>query len=304
MKNCQEALLGVAVGDALGFPFEGRRREDLQKIDLSAFSSGAYPPGTWSDDTSLTFITAESLLACQGLDLEDLARRFGRWLWEGYFTPFGQAIGVGRATREALERYARGVPPERCGGTGERDNGNGGLMRILPVVLWYLEEEAPVFLEKIHQACSLTHAHPRSLLACGLYGLVIRKLNQGWGKKEALAKACQEGWAIYERTPFRSELAHFRRLLVLDKLSAKDIRASGYVVHSLEAVLWVFGRTNSYREAVSEAVRLGEDTDTTAAIVGGLAGFFYGGLPKEWLQGLVKLNELQATAGSFCQKIP
>ena len=295
------ALLGVAVGDALGFPFEGLPREALEEIDLSHYHAGLFPPGTWSDDTSLTFLTAESLLNKRGLDLQDLGQRFLRWLKEGYLTPFGQAIGVGRATKEALKRLARGVPPERAGGRGERDNGNGALMRILPVVLWYLPAEGPKFLEPIHQAAALTHAHPRNLLACGLYGLWVKGIWTGKDLAKALEDALLQAQIFYRKGPFIEEWKHFQRLKEISSLEMAEIRASGYVVHSLEAVCWVLLKASSFRQALTLAVQLGEDTDTTAAITGGVASLYYGAhaLPPEWVQGLIKGEELKARAQRF-----
>ena len=303
VARCKSALLGVAVGDALGFPFEGFSRGALKDVPLDSFSKGPYPPGTWSDDTSLTFITVESLLERGGLDLDDLAQRFWSWLKKGSFTPWGKAIGVGRATREALERYAKGIAPLQCGGRGERDNGNGGLMRILPVVLWYLRAEQETFLKQIHHACALTHAHPRSLLACGLYGLIFKALLRGKTKVQAVAWAYQEALRTYQEGMFLKELKHFTRLPRLEGLSEEEIRASGYVVHALEAACWVFVHTSSFEEAVYKAVRLGEDTDTTAAIVGGLAGFYYAYVPPKLVNTLVQRDLLEEKAARFCAKV-
>ncbi len=295
------ALLGTAIGDALGFPFEGLSREALKDVDLSRYHAGDFPPGTWSDDTSLTFITAESLVERKGLDLADLGQRFLRWLREGYLTPFGRAIGVGRATREALERLARGVPPEEAGGRGERDNGNGALMRILPVVLWYLKEEAEGLLRPVHRAAALTHAHPRNLVACGIYAFLVKGLFRERDFSRALAFALKEARLRYREGPLAEERRHFERLERIEALSSEDIRASGYVVHSLEAVCWVMAQTSSFEEAVALAVRLGEDTDTTAAIVGGLAGLLYGpeSLPPSLVEGLVKGEDLRERALRF-----
>lgn len=294
--------MGLAIGDALGFPFEGKAREELKHINLSCYHAGLFPPGTWSDDTSLTFITIESLRRCQGLNLADLAQSFLRWLKEGYLTPFGQAIGVGRATKEALLRIEKGVLPEKAGGTDERDNGNGSLMRILPVVLWYRREPELVMLEKVHLASSITHAHPRAKIACGLYALLCRGLIETDFDK-ALGYALDFGRKFYQKAPFSAELRYFEPLFdgSLFTWPQEKISTSGYVVHTLLAACWILKRTKSYHEAVTLAVRLGGDTDTTAAVVGGAAGLCYGyeSLPANLLNELVKGEMLKNIAWVF-----
>ena len=302
-----EALLGVAIGDALGFPFEGKPREQLATVDLSHLPAGRFPPGTWSDDTALTFITAESLYLSGALDLNDLAGRFLRWLKEGYFTPFGQALGIGRATREALLRLEKGVPPEEAGGKGERDNGNGSLMRLLPVALWYAKDPLEEALTCLHKASSLTHAHPRSLVACGLFGLLVRKIVAGKALKTALLETAKEGPHLYASSPFREELTHYTPLfegkIFLEK--EEGIISSGYVVHTLLAAFWVLYRTEDFATGVKLAVRLGGDTDTLAAVVGGVAGLYYGlaSVPESWLNGLQKRELLEQTAHEFARRL-
>ncbi len=301
----EAALLAVAIGDALGFPFEGEAPENLKDFDPSFYRAGSWPPGTWSDDTSLTFITAESLISRKRLDLEDLGHRFLKWLHEGYFTPFGQAIGVGRATREALLRLAQGVPPTKAGGRGERDNGNGALMRLLPVVLWYHRAEENLFLARVHEAASLTHAHPRNLLACGLYAFVVREVLKGLPFREALTKALEQGFSFYSRSPWIRELKFFEPLGQIFLIRAPEIRASGYVVHTLEAVCWVLGQSTSFLDALRLAISLGGDTDTIAAITGGLAALLYGpgDLPETLVQGLVRSELLTTVARNFAEAL-
>ncbi len=302
------SLLGLAIGDALGFPFEGLRLEDLIEINLCYFQRGKFPPGTWSDDTSLTFLTVESLLVCQGLNLRDLAFRFWRWLKEGYFTPFGEAIGIGKATRKALLRFASGILPEHAGGRGERDCGNGSLMRLLPIVLWYGDASEKTLLARVWEASSLTHAHPRVFLACGLYALLLQRFILGQKLTEALLYVRAQGLSLCkENRLFSREALHFTPLWdgSLFSLPVEALQTSGYVVHTLLAAFGILFHTNSFKEAVKLAVRLGGDTDTTAAIAGAAAGLYYGlaEIPLPWLDGLVKGRKLRELANQFVTEV-
>ena len=302
------SLIGVAVGDALGFPFEGCSAKELKEVRFCYLPQGSYPAGTWSDDTSLTFITAESLLAKGRLDLHDLAQRFYLWLKEGYFTPHGRPLGFGRATVRALWRYAAGLPPEKAGGRGERDCGNGSLMRMAPVVLWFISSPEETLLASVHEASSLTHAHPRVLLACGLYALLLKGLSQKMTLNEAFLYVRERGMRFYSRNlPFAKEMSYFDLLWKghLFHLKKEEIRASGYVVHTLLATFWILARTNNFREALKLAVSLGEDTDTTAAVVGSVAGFYYGlsQIPPSWCHSLVKGDHLLNLAFHFAEKM-
>ena len=301
-EKIKDSLLGVAIGDALGFPFEGSG--PIPDLDLSHYHRGTFPEGTWSDDTSLTFLTAESLMEKGGLDLHDLATRFLAWLEEGYFAPFGKAIGIGRATREALWRFKQGVPPDRCGGRGERDNGNGGLMRILPVIWWYLSEDKQDLIHQVHRACSLTHAHPRSLIACGMVALTMKRLTEEIPLAQAIDQAIEEARSYYQKEePFRKELPHFEKIFSLDALSLADLRPTGYVVHTLEVVFFLLRKSLSFEEAVVSAVRLGGDADTISSIIGGIAGAYWGGLPRRWIEGLVKKDLLEEVCQRFTQQV-
>ena len=305
MNRLEAALWGTAAGDALGFPFEGLEASSLKGVDLSFYHSGIFPAGTWSDDTSLTFLTAESLTKKGGLDLWHLGQLFVRWLKDGYLTPFGKAIGVGRATQEALYRFLKGTPPRECGGKGERDNGNGSLMRMLPVILWYLSEEPDSLLEKVHEASRLTHAHPRSLMACGFWALFLWFLAREKEIKKAIVLALEEGKDFYEKDPvYRDELPHFERLNRISFLSLKDLRPTGYVVHTLETAFWIMDKELPFEKSISLAVSLGGDTDTIASIVGGASGFFTNEIPLRFIEGLIKKEDLEERTREFSKNCP
>lgn len=164
--ECVGSLEGLAIGDALGVPVEfqdGSTSGAIPVTTMTGFGTHSQPPGTWSDATSMALCTAESLL--NGFDPDDMGRLFVRWLDEGYWTPYGRAFDVGVATSNAIPRLRRGVPATKSGGIGERDNGNGSLMRIMPVAVFANRSEEEM-LDALHRASAITHVHPRSMMAC------------------------------------------------------------------------------------------------------------------------------------------
>ncbi|WP_172194972.1 ADP-ribosylglycohydrolase family protein [Saccharibacillus qingshengii] len=298
------ALLGLTAADALGVPVEFRPRTYLDANPVTdMFGYGTYnqPPGTWSDDSTMMWCTVESLALQKECDTEDMAGRFVRWLTSGYMTPHGELFDIGNATREALERYRTEAVWARFAGLErESSNGNGSLMRILPMAFYVRGMEAAERERLVAEVSSITHRHPRSILACQIYVEIALRLLDGRSAGQACLEAAA---AVRERHADHPELETFERVWngSLAALKREDIRSSGYVVDTLEAALWCLLTTSSYREAALKAVNLGEDTDTTGAVVGGLAGILYGeaGIPAEWISQLAKLNELRALGGRF-----
>ncbi len=299
----------MAVGDALGVPVEFTSREELARNPvrgLRANGTHSQPLGTWSDDTSLTLCTAETLIH-HGDNTKALAKSFVRWLDDGHWTPHGEVFDVGGTTRAAIRRLSRGTDPLLAGGAGEQENGNGSLMRILPVALWCSERGASAMLKVAHNVSALTHRHPRNLVACGIYCLVARQLMAG----ERPGDAINNAWAAAKRhqrnPPYRSALSHFQGVAsqALSKKLPRDIKGSGYVVESLEASLWCLLTSGSFEESVLKAVNLGDDADTTGAITGGLAGLAYGvqGIPQAWREGLARHRDLAVLFEAFIEKL-
>lgn len=293
------ALLGLTVADALGVPVEFRSRAALDAepvTEMRGYGTYNQPPGTWSDDSTMTWCTVESLALRQTCDTEDMAERFVRWMTSGYMTPHGELFDIGNATREALERYrTEAVWAKFAGLTREQSNGNGSLMRILPMAFYTRGMEVGERDRLVAEVSSITHRHPRSILACWIYMEIALRLLDGLSAAEAYRAGIA---AIDERYAGDEERSAFDRVLNgrLAELRREEIRSSGYVVDTLEAALWCLLTTGSYREAALKAVNLGEDTDTTGAVVGGLAGIVYGeaGIPEEWLSQIAKLDELRA----------
>lgn len=297
-----EAMIGLCTADALGVPVEFRTREELDRNPVTGMMGyGTYnlPPGTWSDDSSLTSCLADSLRG--PLDYLDIMVKFRQWMEDGAYTPYGTAFDVGRTTEEAIRRFIRGMNPLQCGGTGEHDNGNGSLMRILPAA-FYIAEKYPDWeshidevLEIVHNLSSLTHGHMRSKIACGIYVLIALNILDGTVIRDAVSKGICTAESYYSsHKECAEEFSHYRRLCSPDfqSLSREEIHSSGYVVDTLEASVWCLLTTGSYKECVLKAVNLGEDTDTTAAVCGGIAGMAYGysEIPKEWIRQLARFE--------------
>lgn len=301
-------IFGHAMADALGVPVEFQTREQLRAnpvTDSIGYGTYAVPEGTWSDDTSMTIATLDSLAG--GVDYHDVMERFCNWMNNAQYTATGVFFDIGITTRNALNRYLQGLEPLDCGFCGDYDNGNGSLMRIAPAAI-FARYKMPTasYDEKIsliHDFSSLTHGHPRSQMGCGIYAFVLWELLDDpthTGVKQGLARA----YAYYNAKPeYAAELKHYQRMFekYFSNLTQEEIKSTGYVVHSLEAALWCLLTTDSYRACVLKAVNLGGDTDTVAAIAGGLAGALYGydAIPMEWLAKLKNKELIREVCGRF-----
>ena len=302
MNIWKNAILGVIVGDALGCPVQFDAREEIARrpvTGMRGYGTFNMPPGSWTDDSSLTLALLDSIRRTGGIDLRDIMENFVRWLDDGEFTPFGYAYDIGRGTMQAIRRYKRGATPETCGGRDERDNGNGSLMRIMPAVLYCIEKglRDAEAVDTVHRVGSLTHAHIRANIACGLYYFMAVAVLNGQGTLNTRLQAgLDAGFAFYEGNP---ELEYYRRLRDLGafaELPEDRIESSGYVVDALEAAVWSLANTGSLEAALMKAVNLGDDTDTVAAIAGGLAGLYYGceAIPEDWLAALQRREWIEA----------
>ena len=298
----KSALFGVAVGDALGVPVEFKPRsyfKDSPVTDLIGYGTYNQPPGTWSDDSSLTFCLAESLQ--HGFNLQDIANNFVKWNQGGFWTAHGSVFDIGMATSAALHKVGRGVPAQQAGGTDEDSNGNGSLMRILPLLFYIYDKPISERFELTKQVSSITHAHPRSVAACFYYLEFARLLMQGKDKFEIYNELKSTISIFFEsQEDLTPEITTYERILNDDifSLEESDILSSGYVVHALEASMWCFLTTDNYKDAVLKAVNLGRDTDTTAAITGGLAGLLYGfdSIPSHWSENIAKSKDIEQLA--------
>lgn len=282
-------LIGLLVGDALGVPYEFHPPESIPLSDLIEYTPPpgfrrahvGVPPGTWSDDGAQALILLDSLLACDGLDLVHFAGGLRRWLVEGFYAVNRSVFDIGAQTSTALNRLGMGVPAESSGPSEERHNGNGSLMRVLPLALWHRGDDRELMELAAHQSLP-THGHPRAQVACALYCV--------WARA-TLEQAADPWSSAVSRFRDHGGLGLFPEAevqRVLDPSNASSASGTGYVLDTLWSAKAAVEGTTSYEACVRHAITLGHDTDTTAAIAGGIAGLLYGGdaIPNRWREGL------------------
>lgn len=299
------ALLGVAVGDALGVPYEFNSSEQMKKNpakEMIGYGRYLVPAGTWSDDSSLTFCLAESLL--KGYDLADIGTNFLKWKEENYWTARGEVFDIGITTSRAityLKRILRNKEYEELTQLkylgDEYDNGNGSLMRIMPLLFYIKGMDIAQQFEIIRDVSALTHRHIRAAICCLIYLRLAEHLWNGKDKVESYQLMQKEILAFWEHIDFSAnESKLFIRLIESDirDLPITELKSGGYVMESIEASIWCFLQRDTYSEVVLTAINLGHDTDTTAAIAGGLAGLYYGatGIPEYWLVSIARLEDI------------
>lgn len=303
----QSGIMGLVVGDALGVPveFTSRAERDADPVTgMRAYGTHSQPAGTWSDDSSMVLATMEwyDELEEWPEDYKPLMDKFCAWLMHGEYTPYGTNFDNGITVSRALMNYARGTDPVESGEKTENSNGNGSLMRILPTALFHTTDlafEHIHYPEKIYEMSSLTHAHARSKLGCLIYSKIIADIihKPDEDKKDVVKYSLEvlERYLSEEENDKAIVAEHdaYNRLWDVESLiriPRSDIKSSGYVVDTLEAAIWCFLTTDSYKECVLKAVNLGDDTDTVGAVAGGLAGYYYGidNIPSEWIDIIPK----------------
>ncbi|MBQ9479310.1 MAG: ADP-ribosylglycohydrolase family protein [Selenomonadaceae bacterium] len=391
LKTVRSMVYGLATADALGVPVEFTSRARLRQNPVEGMRSGGVwdqPAGTWSDDTSMALATMESIGRLKALDLDDIMNNFVEWFENDEFTAGNHTFDVGNTTATAIEHYLDGAAVNDCGLTSPHSNGNGSLMRIVPMAMYCYSidgaELSDQSMDAIHEVSALTHAHARSQMACGIYCLIAAQLLDGKPIDRAVADGliraekyysqkfpdemktyarlfdpqfgsldgaelseqsmdaihavsalthaharsrmacgiyCLIGAQLLDGKPiaqavadgliraekyysqkFPDEMKTYARLFApkFGSLDEDQIESSGYVVDSLEAAIWCLLNTTNYRELALKAVNLGGDTDTVAAIAGGLGGIAYGidDIPADWIDTLrnkVLLDEIAVT---------
>jgi ADP-ribosylglycohydrolase len=313
-EQTKAVLLGVAVGDALGVPVEFRQRGTFKVTDMIGYGSHKQPPGTWSDDTSLTLCLAAAITQPEGRLLEKTAENFIRWFDEARFTAHGNVFDIGISTSSAIKNLKAGSLPTESGCKGFNENGNGSLMRIAPLVFYVADKPQKERFEIVSQVSAITHAHPISIFACIIYVEYLIKLLQG-GDKYTAFEATQKGImdALMKgglRDYYKNEITDYFMPLIFpgnkwQLCDESEIESGGFVADTLKAAIWCFLNTDNYRDAVLKAVNLGGDTDTTAAVVGGFAGLFYGleGIPPKWVRELAGVEDILVLAEGLSKRL-
>lgn len=282
-------LLGLAAGDAVGTSVEFKPRGSFEPVtEMTGGGPFGLSPGEWTDDTSMALCLAASLLEKKAFDPRDQADRYVRWWREGYMSSNGRCFDIGITIKAALEKFVKTGDPI-SGSSDPRKAGNGCIMRLAPVPMYFHPDED----EAVHhsgESSRTTHGADECIDASRLFGSMIHRALSGESKEDVLFSIDPE---LVDAPKIRAIAEGSYR-----EKGEGEIRGNGYVVNALEAALWCFDKTDTYRAAILKAANLGEDADTTAAIAGQLAGAFYGeeGIPADWLDRLVMRNEIGSMA--------
>jgi ADP-ribosylglycohydrolase len=292
-------LLGLAAGDALGTTVEFKSPGSFVPLtDMVGGGPFGLKKGQWTDDTSMALCLAESLITCRTFNTRDQMERYVRWWKEGHLSSTGRCFDIGNTVYGALQRYMSTGEPF-AGSTDPHTAGNGSLMRLAPVPLFFATDpEQAIYLSA--ESSKTTHGATTCLDACRYFGGLLVGAIQGVSKEELLSPRYTPVERLWERTPLCPEIDD----IACGSFKRKDppaIVGSGYVVESLEAALWAFNRSKNFQEGCLLAVNLGDDADTTGAIFGQLAGAYYGvaGIPQAWRECLAHVELIQRWAGEL-----
>ena len=298
------AIIGHAVGDAMGFPTEFSKREELLQnpvIEMIDSPDVGQPAGSWSDDTAMVIATIDSFIQKKYFDYKDIMDKWVKWISKSEYTPTGVAFDIGRTCLKAIKKYCNGTAPLQCGSTSINENGNGSLMRILPVALYaYSKKLDDTSIHKLtNEVSSLTHAHEVSRLGCYIYVQFIICLLKGNTKQEAYKHIQYLDYSAYDMHSLKLYTRILDEQIEVQRLD--QIKSTGYIVDTLESAMWIFMNAQHYKEAITASTNIGGDTDTIGAIVGSMAGIYYGfeSIPSNWLDKLQRKEYLMELADKF-----
>lgn len=290
------AMLGLAVGDALGGAVEFQKRGTFTPVtEMTGGGVHRLKPGEWTDDTAMALCLAESLIETKGFEARDQMERYVRWLRQGYLSSTGKFMDVGITIGRALSSFEQTGNPF-SGPTGEDTAGNGSLMRLAPVALWFAQEPARA-IEMAGESSRTTNGAPQAVSACRYFaGLLVGALN-GVSKDELLADDYSPVTGSWASEPLHPVIAAIAKGSFKTR-TVEQLPASGYVAHTLEAALWAFATTGSFETGVLKAVNLGGDADTTGAVFGQIGGAYYGvdAIPERWRNPIVKRDQIEQYA--------
>lgn len=305
----KNGILGFILGDAVGVPYEFKKRENIINVDMIGNGSHNVSKGTWSDDSSMVIATMKSIIDNNGnINYKDIMDNFMLWE-EGKEFIVNKTFGIGRTTLNALKcyRYRNEFKeyenPINCGQANFNDNGNGSLMRILPIAYYcyYKNIEETEIYKIVKNISSITHSHNISIMGCYIYVLFVIQLLKGNNKKDSYKYIKDYNYNMFDD----DTIEYYKRILNNDisLLDSNEISGLGFVVNTLEAVIWSFMNSNNYKESVINAIKLGNDTDTIGALVGGLSGIYYKQLPSEWLNELQRKDYLLDVCNKYSKKL-
>jgi len=308
MCEIKDTFLGFIVGDAFGVPYEGYQRQTLKKENIGemvGYKSYNEPAGSWSDDTSMTLATMDSVISHNGYDYEDIMKNFCLWYSNGEYTATGKLFDVGKITRTAILSYRSEESLKKCGQGTIQDNGNGSLSRMLPVAVYsyYKSLTDEETYDIVKNLSSLTHSHKVAILGCFIYVKFMQYIFSGKSIREAYEHTVK--YRHYVEFAGIRATSYFSRLLSgkIDKLKVDDITTSGFILDTLESVFWVALNSRNYEESIINAVKLGRDADTTAALVGSITGFVYGGIPDRWLEKVKKKDYIKEMIDKYAEMV-
>ena len=305
-KSIKNGIIGFVVGDVLGVSVEFMNREELRKnpvVDLRAYGTHNQPLGSWSDDTSMTLETMDSIIHKEKIDTTDIGNRFLNWYRKNEYTPLGKVFDIGRTTIQALAKYELKLDEAKnCGEENEYSNGNGSLMRMIPIAyyIYYkkIKNDKEIY-NIVKDVSSITHRHEVSILGCYIYVSFILGLLNGLEKEQAYKNIKNLNYNYFSK----DSLKRYDRILEDDitALNLDDISSDGYIVSTLECVLYMFLKSNDYNTTILEGVNLGNDTDTISSCLGGLLGLYYGldSIKESWRKNIIKYDYIIDLCNKF-----
>ncbi len=299
LDKCKGALLGLAVGDALGTTVEFRTPGTFTPMtDLVGGGVFGLQAGKWTDDTSMALCLADSLIEKQTFDAFDQLDKYSKWFNEGYNSSTGDCFDIGNTTKQALFLYEKTGQPY-CGDTTRDSAGNGSIMRLSPVSIFYLNKPEELYY-RAALSSKTTHAAPQCLDACRYMAGIIAGAIKGVNKETLLGDSFSLIQDYWEKEPLDKTIQEISSGSFKRK-HPPQIYASGYVVKTLEAALWAFYHTSDFETGALKAVNLGDDADTVGAVYGQIAGAFYGisDIPKKWLDKLYRRFDMEICVESL-----
>ena len=297
MYHVRDGVIGLAIGEAMGVPTEFSKRELLLEkpiVKMMPKISNGIPKGAWSSGTSLTIATMDAI-SKSGLNYTAMADNYVRWFTTNKFCSINESFSIENTTLKSLVRYTQHMEEAyECGSDDYFDNGNGSLARVLPIAYYFAahKDTDKKIYEVVKKTSSITHSHEVSILGCYIFVRFVMNLLKGNNKYSALNQVKRLDYSMFSK----EALDEYKRILVADiaEFEIEEIKTTSFVVDTLEAAIWCFLKSESYKECAIATTNIGGDTDTIGAVAGALAGIFYGygNIPKSYLEDLRKKDYL------------